>query len=153
MNQIGQVGWGPMQRGYFYWVSQNVEIVVNQFEAVNSRDFAAAMDAYAEDVVLIVHDQLGEMVGRAATGKQAVGDWFGDWFRQFAPDYRFEIEQARGAGDRVFLVASHRGHGRASGAPVEGETAYAYTVREGKICRVELFSDRDEALEAAGLRR
>ena len=132
-------------------MSQNVEIVVGQFEAVNARDFTAAMEAYAEDVALIAHGPLGEMVGRAATGKEAVGDWFGDWFRQFSPDYRFQIEDARGSGDRVFLVATHGGQGRASGAPVEGETAYAYTVREGKICRVELFSDRGKALEAAGL--
>jgi ketosteroid isomerase-like protein len=132
-------------------VSRNVEIVVGQFEAVNARDFAAAMEAYAEDVTLIAHGALGEMVGRAATGKRAVGEWFGDWFRQFAQDYRFQIEDARGSGDHVFLVATHGGRGRASGAPVEGETAYAYTVREGKICRVELFSDRDEALAAAGV--
>ena len=134
-------------------VSRNVEIVVGQFEAVNARDFAAAMEAYAEDVTLTAHGPLGEMVGRTATGKKAVGDWFGDWFQQFAPDYRFQIEDARGSGDRVFIVATHSGRGRASGAPIEGETAYAYTVREGKVCRVELFSDRDEALEAAGLPR
>jgi ketosteroid isomerase-like protein len=131
-------------------VSQNVEIVVGQFEAVNARDFAAAMDAYAEDVALVAHGSLGEMVGRAATGKRAVGEWFGDWFRQFAK-YHFQIEEARESGDRVFLVASHGGHGRTSGAPVEGRTAYLYTVRAGKVCRVELFSDPDEAVEAAGL--
>jgi ketosteroid isomerase-like protein len=132
-------------------VSQNVEIVVGQFEAVNARDFPAAMDAYAEDVALVAHGSLGEVVGRAATGKRAVGEWFGDWFRQFAPDYRFQIEEARESGDQVFLMASHGGHGRTSGAPVGGRTAYLYTVRAGKVCRVELFSDPDEALEAAWL--
>lgn len=133
-------------------MSGNVEIVVGQFEAVNAREFAAAMEAYAEDVDLIAHGPLGDMVGRAATGKEAVGEWFGDWFRQFEPGYRFQIGDARGSGDRVFLVATHGGRGRASGAPVEGETAYVYTVREGKISRVELFADRDEAFEAAGLK-
>jgi ketosteroid isomerase-like protein len=132
-------------------VSRNVEIVVGQFEAVNTRDFAAAMAAYTEDVALVAHGPLGEMVGHAATGKEAVGEWFGDWFRQFAPDYRFQIEDARGSGDRVFLMASHRGRGRASGAPFEALTAYVYTVRAGKVCRVELFSDPNQALEAAGL--
>ena len=94
-------------------VSRNVEIVVGQFEAVNARDFAAAMEAYAEDVTLTAHGPLGEMVGRTATGKKAVGDWFGDWFQQFAPDYRFQIEDARGSGDLVFIVATHSGRGRA----------------------------------------
>jgi ketosteroid isomerase-like protein len=34
---------------------ENVEIVRGQFEATNRRDFAAAMDAYTEDVVLVVN--------------------------------------------------------------------------------------------------
>jgi ketosteroid isomerase-like protein len=82
-----------------------------------------------------------------------VGEWFGDWFRTFAHDYRFEIQEARGTGDRVFIVATHHGHGRMSGAPVRGETAYVYTVLEGKISRVEMWdaSERDRALDAAGL--
>jgi ketosteroid isomerase-like protein len=130
---------------------QNAEVVVGQFEAVNTRDFEAAMDRYAEDVVLVAHDRLGEAVGSRATGKQAVGEWFGDWFRQFAPDYRFEIEEVRESGDVVFLVARHHGRGRASGAPVTGRNAYVYTVRAGKVCRVEMFADPDRALEAAGL--
>jgi ketosteroid isomerase-like protein len=129
----------------------NSEVVVGQFEAVNARDFAAAMDAYAEDVELLVHDQLGELSGGTATGKEAVGEWFGDWFRQFAPDYRFEIEEVRESGDIVFLVARHHGRGRTSGAPVASRTAYVYTLRAGKIRHVEMFSDRDRALEAAGL--
>jgi ketosteroid isomerase-like protein len=85
------------------------------------------------------------------TGKEAVGEWFGDWFRQFAPDYRFEVEETRDLGDRVFLVATHHGRGRVSGAPVSDSTAYLYTVRGGKVSRVEAWDDREEALEAAGL--
>jgi ketosteroid isomerase-like protein len=109
------------------------------------------MDAYADDVELVAHDELGEVVGAAATGKDAVGEWFGDWFRQFAPDYVFEIEEARDEGEIVFVLARHHGRGRVSGAPVATRTAYVYTVRAGKVCRVELFSDRDRALEGAGL--
>jgi ketosteroid isomerase-like protein len=135
---------------------EDVEVVVGQFEAVNARNFAAAMDAYAEDVTLVLH---GRILGRnddhdavqTLSGKRAVGEWFGDWFRQFAPDYRFEIEEARDAGERVFLVATNHGRGRASGAPIEGRTVYTYTVREGKVSRVELWRDRKAALEAAGL--
>jgi ketosteroid isomerase-like protein len=35
--------------------------------------------------------------------------------------------------------------------PVTQRTAYVYTVREGKVSRVEVWRDREEALEAAGL--
>lgn len=129
---------------------ENVDVVLSQFEGVNERDFERVMGAYAEDVTLVVHDELAEVWGREATGKQAVGERFGDWFRQFEPGYRFEIEEVRSEGDRVFLVARHHGRGRTSGAPVEGRNAYVYTVRDGRIGRVEVWSDRAAALEAAG---
>ncbi|HMC07532.1 MAG TPA: hypothetical protein VKG89_09085, partial [Solirubrobacterales bacterium] len=76
----------------------------------------------------------------------------GSWFTTFEPGYHFEIEEARDLGDKVLLVASHRGRGRASGAEVRGRTGYLYTLRGGKIVRGELYPSRAAALEAAGLR-
>jgi len=131
---------------------ENVEIVVGQFEGVNNRDFAAVMDAYAEDVVVAAHGELRSLAGDGAAGKKAVGEWFGDWFRTFESDYRFEIEETRDWEDRVFVVATHCGRGRASGVPGTLRAAYVYTVRGGKVSRVEVWTDRDAALEAAGLR-
>jgi ketosteroid isomerase-like protein len=133
---------------------QNVEVVVKQFADTNARDFAAVMAAYAEDVALVMHGEKIGMLGAEATGKEAVGEWFGDWFRQFGRDYRFEVEETRGVGDRVLLVATHHGRGRDSGVPVRERWAYVYTLRDGKVTRVELWGDRDAreaALEALGL--
>jgi ketosteroid isomerase-like protein len=133
---------------------ENVDVVRKQFEAVNARDFTAAMDAYTEDVTLAIHGDAGPLSG-TADGKSAVGDWFGDWFTQFGPDYQFEIEVASGAGERVFLVATHHAHGRTSGVSVERRMAYIYTVREGKVSGVELwfgdFATVAAALDAIGL--
>jgi len=132
---------------------ENIEVVVNQFEGTNARDFAGVMDTWAEDVTLVLHGDPGPFSNRA-TGKASVGEWFGDWFRQFGGDYRFEIEESRGTGDRVFLVATHHGRGRHSGVPVELRMAYVYTVREGKVSRVEVWAERDAreaALRAVGL--
>jgi ketosteroid isomerase-like protein len=84
-------------------------------------------------------------------GREAVGGWFGDWFGAFGHDYYFDVEEARAVGERVLITARHHGSGRASGVPVEGITAYAYTVKAGKIARVEMYTDRAEALAAVGL--
>ena len=62
---------------------------------------------------LILHWDVGPL-DDTATGKVAVAEWFGDWFRRFGPDYRFDVEEAHDAGDRVLVVATH-GHGRRSG--------------------------------------
>ena len=127
-------------------------MIVRQFEATNARDFAGVMDDWTEDVRLVVHGPLASP-SNEATGKAAVGAWFGDWFRQFGPDYRFDVEDAQGAGDRVFVLASHHAKGRRSGATVEQRTAYVYTMREGRVSRVEVWADEDReaAREAAGL--
>jgi ketosteroid isomerase-like protein len=82
------------------------------------------------------------------TGKQAVGEWFGDWFRQFDRGYRFDVEEAREVGGRVLLVATHHGHGRDSGVPVEERWAYAYEVRDGLINHVEIWSGADAREQA-----
>lgn len=129
--------------------SGDAEVIRDQFEAVNEREFARAMDFYADDVVLFVDDEAFLDSG-SFEGKEAVGRWFGSWFSTFEPGYRFEIEEAREVGGSVLLVASHGGRGRSSGVEVEGRTAYLYTLRAGMIARVELYADRAAALEAAG---
>lgn len=130
---------------------ENVQVVVGLFENTNARDFEAVMDAYADDVVLAVHGAAQGIGGAGAAGRKAVGEWFGDWFSTFDRDYRFEIEETRDWGDRVFLVATHHSRGRASGVPVTQRAAWIYTLRDGKIVRCDAYADREGALEAAGL--
>ncbi len=56
------------------------------------------------------------------------------------------------AGDKVVTLAIEHGRGRASGATVEARrTAHVWTMRANKAIRVDLFLDRAQALEAAGL--
>lgn len=126
------------------------EVIRDQFAATNERDFERAMSYYDEDVVLVVEE--GFLNTGTFEGREAVGEWFGDWFRAFGPDYRFEILDSRDIGDGVvFLVASYGGSGRTSGAMVRDQRAYLYRVRGGLITRVQLFLTADAALEAASL--
>jgi ketosteroid isomerase-like protein len=129
--------------------SGNVEIVTGLFENALDR---AAVDLLAEDVSLVIHGLWSgdPAVEETVAGKAAVGAWYGDWFRQFDRDYRFEIEESRQSGARVFIVATHHGRGRASGAPITGRIAYVFNVRGRKIARVEMWVDREAALSAFG---
>ena len=130
---------------------ENVEIATGIFEATNARDFGAVLDVYAEDITLIVQADFAS-IATEVSGKQAVSEWFGDWFRHFESGYRFEVEEARDLeGDRVFVVATHHGRGRVSDVPVTQTAAYLFTLRDSKICRYEVWADRRRALEAAGL--
>jgi ketosteroid isomerase-like protein len=129
----------------------DVDVVLEQFGAVNEGDFERAMSYYADEVELFV-DAGAFLESGTFTGRDAVGEWFGNWFRSFERGYRFDIEDARDLGDDVLLVAGHRGRGRTSGAEVHGRNGYLYRVRDGRIVRVEIYPGGAEALEAAGSR-
>jgi ketosteroid isomerase-like protein len=59
----------------------------------------------------------------------------------------FEVDDTRVL---VFVRVSARGH--ESGAPVELPVAHEFTIRDGLVVRFKVYGNRDEALEAAGLR-
>ena len=94
-------------------------------------------------------------------GADLAGEWHGleglraatvEFFSAF-PEMREEAERIVDLGDdRVLVLSRETARGKVSGARVERETAYAFTLRDGKIVRCHLYWDRAEALEAAGLR-
>ena len=87
----------------------------------------------------------------AAEGHDAVRAslvrWKGEW-----EDYELLPEEFEHMGDRVVVAVRMRGRGRASGIPVDARFYDVYTLRQGKIVRMDQFTRRSEALEAAGLR-
>jgi ketosteroid isomerase-like protein len=67
---------------------------------------------------------------------------------------RCDVEECIDAGDdRVFTSSRFTGRGRTSGVPADWHLAVIFTIRDGKVVRGEEYFDRDEALEAAGLRK
>jgi ketosteroid isomerase-like protein len=132
-------------------VSQDpIEVIREQFAATNARDFQRAMDLYADDVVLVVEQ--GFLITGTFEGREAVGEWFGDWFRAFGHDYHFDIEELRDLGGGVvYLYASYGGTGRTSGAEVRDSRHYLYRVEDALITRVQFFMNREAALQAASL--
>jgi ketosteroid isomerase-like protein len=65
---------------------------------------------------------------------------------------RFEPESLQAVGaDQVLVFVRLRVVGTGSGIEVGGRTAHLTTLREKRVVRVEVFTDRRKALEAAGL--
>lgn len=128
----------------------DVEVVLGQYAATNERDFARVMSLYADDVELIVREPW--MNPGVYNGREAVGDWFGDWFTTFASDATFDVTEARELPTgEVLVVAEHHARGRASGVEVRGTIVWVYRLENGRIDRVEGFPTSDAALEARGL--
>jgi hypothetical protein len=56
------------------------------------------------------------------------------------------------ADDKVVVIGRAFATARRSGMPLDTQIAFVWTLRDGKLVRNEVFTDRREALEAAGLR-
>jgi ketosteroid isomerase-like protein len=125
---------------------ENVEIVRRAFayEIYGVGDRAVAEEIFHPDVVLNPIDE-GPFRGR-----DAMRDDIQRWASVFE-ELRVTVEEIIDAGDQVVVVAHHKGRGRRSGVEVGTRFYEVYTLREGKISRVDEFSERAEALEAAGL--
>ena len=82
--------------------------------------------------------------------RNAVRNNFEDWQSAWE-ELEVTVEEIIDAGDRVVHTAHYRGCGRGSGIEVEARYYEVYILREGRIIRVDEYTERIDALEAAGL--
>ena len=59
---------------------ENVAVVREQFEATNRREFARPMADWADDIE-VVETREGDIRSGTYAGREAVGEFFGAWFR------------------------------------------------------------------------
>jgi ketosteroid isomerase-like protein len=69
----------------------------------------------------------------------------------FAPTLEFEVEMMDAVGDRVVTAAVQRAHRTQRAVPIETRFSTVMTVREGRIERISVYSELEEALRSAGL--
>jgi hypothetical protein len=74
------------------------------------------------------------------------GPWGGSPIR-FTPERFFDVDEKRVL---VFVRVSATGHG--SGIRLDAQVAHEFTIRDGLVVRFKPYRNRDEALEAVGLR-
>jgi ketosteroid isomerase-like protein len=117
---------------------ENVQVVRDYFAATNAGDFPRVMSYYADDVEMLTAGD-ATLESGAIKGREAVGQWFGDWFRSFRRGYNFEVQQVLDVGNTVLAVARHGGTGKASGVEVEATNAYVFRIEDGKIVFLGVF--------------
>ena len=84
----------------------------------------------------------------AAQGHGAVRASLERWKKEW-DDYELVPEDLADMGDRVLATVRLRGRGRVSGIEVDARFYDLYTLRNGRIVRMDQFTERSEALEAA----
>jgi ketosteroid isomerase-like protein len=63
----------------------------------------------------------------------------------------WEINEMIDGGDRVFVAVQMKAKGRGSSIEVDAETYAVFTLRDGIVTKGQFFTERQQALEAAGL--
>jgi ketosteroid isomerase-like protein len=83
-------------------------------------------------------------------GREGVTKLLEDYFDVF-DSFRMEPEKFFDADDRIVVFVHTPARGKGSGVEVEFRPAHLWTMRAGKAVRLEVFPEREKALEAAGL--
>ena len=135
---------------------ENVEVVRRIYDAVAHRDTTSILALYDSGVEL--HFSPGTLADHIVGGTLV---WTGhDGLRTFDrelreafEDFETTYEELIDAGEHVVSVSRYRGRGRRSGVEIDGPLQFGtWSIRAGKVVRVEWFPAREEALEAAGVR-
>jgi ketosteroid isomerase-like protein len=127
---------------------ENVEIVRKAFEAIAAGDRERAL-SYTDSAMVVdaTRRVFNPATYRGTEGlRQMLADMDDVWENLHPEPFEFVD-----SGDRVVVVGRMVGKGRGSGVEVGREFAGVWTIRDGRIVRWDICSDRAEALEAVGL--
>jgi ketosteroid isomerase-like protein len=127
---------------------ENGEIVRRCVEALDRRDFDAALKDVAPDCEFDASSNLGEWRG-VHRGHDQIRQVWRSFFEPWESSWT-EIDEVIDVGDRVVICSMGHLRGR-GGIEVTAKQSFVFTLRDGVITHGEAFNERAEALKAAGL--
>jgi len=129
---------------------ENVERVRESFAAVSGGDPMAGASFYDPAIEWDMSGVTGWLEKRVYRGPEVIPflqAWADSW-----QDWHVDVDDVHdGHGDRVFAAIHEWGIGAGTGVHVDQRRYFAITLRERRAVRVQMFSERAEALKAVGL--
>jgi ketosteroid isomerase-like protein len=125
---------------------ENVEIAQAAFAELNRGDFSFKLAAPDAEVDMSRAVGTDRSVYRRDEFRRLSEDFVNSW-----ESVRYEADEFIDAGEHVMTPWTNHAVGR-DGIELKARGIWLWTIRDGVIVRVCLYQDRDEALEAAGLR-
>jgi uncharacterized protein len=124
---------------------ENVDIVREIHDAWRQGDFSSS--DWADPEIEFITQGPEVPAGTGVRGIEAMArtwrEWLGAW-----EDFHAEPEEFIDGGDSVLVLVRFRGRGKSSGLSVEElPGANVHTLAEGKIVRLALYTDRQQALD------
>jgi ketosteroid isomerase-like protein len=127
---------------------ENVELARRALDAVRASDREAARQYFEADVVW---QNTGEFPGqRTCVGPEAIIDFWEALTESFE-ESSVEIERAVEGAGTVVLGMRSVGRGKASGVPIDVHWGIALHIGAGRVTRVFVHGDWNNALRAGGL--
>jgi ketosteroid isomerase-like protein len=120
------------------------------YGAANRGDYDPPFALYASDCEFEVPRQLASLGKAGVRGRQARIEWQQQWIAEWG-EFRFDLDEMIDTGERLVITGRIHGAGRTSGANVDSDWGIVFTLGSGLATREQVFLDRSEALEAAGL--
>jgi ketosteroid isomerase-like protein len=126
-----------------------MEIARAVINALDRGDIDAALKDAAPDFVFDFSRSVGLEAGVYKLDQMRT--FFGRWVGEMWESSRFEADEFIEAGDLVMTPVTNLLRGR-DGIEVQARGAWVWTFRDGSVARITFYRERQDALEAAGLR-
>jgi ketosteroid isomerase-like protein len=127
---------------------QGVEVVKRAFDAMRRGALENASDCFTDDVEW--HNTAEFPGPRKLVGREVLVRFWAELLEPWSIGGE-RIEEIRTGEDRVVVAVYSWGEGRGSGIPMDQHWAISFTLRAGKIARVDARGSFAKALAAAGL--
>ena len=133
----------PAERRDTHWVSSELDLVREAFEGWNEGVREVRVDWVHPDCELVT--RFGSFRGQPYRGYAGVAEWIRDINENFE-DWRLEADDFHEEGGRVAVLGRVHLRGRGSGVAFPQEMGWLFDFRDGRIVRMETFTDSKEAL-------
>ncbi len=120
---------------------------MDAYKRGDKRAWTNLMDPELETVPVPVWPEPGPFIG-----PDAAWDFYKQFEEMLSTSEAYKITELIDAGDRLFVCQQAPMRGRASAAEVGFKLWGVHTFCDGRVIRTQWFTERSEALKAAGLR-
>jgi uncharacterized protein len=124
----------------------NVDLIRPIYEEFSRGNFRLSFDVYHPHMEWGWSDEFPGLAGVYEDRRDPnprLRSWLSAW-----EDWRVEVEDYLEIGDYVVVLASYRGRGKGSGVEIRQLGAHVFRLRDGKVVRLEIFADREKAIES-----
>jgi ketosteroid isomerase-like protein len=127
-------------------IEANLALVRRMIDAFNRRDMEAMLEQATEDFEYDWTRSRG-LYAKVYRGPEGFKEFVNEQWTMF-DDFRIEVHEMIPRGDRYVVVPGAVYATGRDGVPVSASSTHLYTFEGGRIVRVALFQERDEALAA-----